>query len=231
MSVLVIGAAPGSVGWYVTNTIIVNGGTAITAGIGQETNYLDAAMDHEQTVLQKLALLDPTHIVCTAGVNLPLYAEDPFDWYRTHFDNNVIGPMRLLNSWQQLLGQQNDENRGARHFVAISSNSARVPRSGSAAYCASKAALSMALRVKAREVSADPNSRLIVYGYEPGLLSGTPMTRETVERFAGVPLTRMRPYDLRHGISTPEFSKYVVEGLKNGAAMNGMLIPFDADEA
>lgn len=182
-----------------------------------------------------LMQVQPQHVVVTAGINQPESDEDLVKQYQAHFAANVIGPMQLLHAWRSLLSQQSDIGM-VRHYVAISSNSARVPRSNSAPYCASKAALSQALRVKAREVAASAvgraTYRLAVYGYEPGLLASTPMTADTVAQFgSGVPLTRMRHPELAHGFSPERLAKMVVHNLGLGLEMNGMLVPLDADEA
>lgn len=188
---------------------------------------MDLYRDPLGSLAGTLAQLKPDHIVVTAGVNDPFYGGDPTDWYERHFALNTIGPMRLLQAWQNVLkGEQG--YAGVHHYVAISSNSARVPRSNSAAYCASKAALSQALRVKAREVGPDGN--LAVYGYEPGLLAGTPMTKDTELRWQGMPLTRMRDPLLSRGIPPLSMAQMVVQGLFLGTEMNGLLIPLDADE-
>ncbi len=116
----------------------------------------------------------------------------------------------------------------AKHFVVISSNSARIPRSQSLAYCASKAALSMSVRVSARYL-AQQNHPVVVYGYEPGLLEGTPMTRMAQSGFAGS-LHRM-PNVRAAGLPAEGLARLIAFNLgQNGRALNGTLIPYDAGE-
>lgn len=187
---------------------------------------MDVVHDSLEVLARILTSWRPDGLLCTVGHNagMPATDLDPAEWYERHFETNVIGPMRLLEAWLIAL---DDLPLGPAHFVAISSNSAGVPRSGSAAYCASKAALSMALRVKARE---NRGERCIIYGYEPGLVAGTPMTDAVASRFAG-PLTRMRPEVLAHGMPPDALAKMVVASLRLGAELNGCLFRLDADEA
>lgn len=226
--VLVVGARPQSLGDAVAAECVRRGYAAYTAGIQGEQIALDLLPTGTgmERLRETLANLQPKHIVCTVGFNMvgPPVGIDPFDWYRWHMETNCIAPMRLLEAWTQALEEVGTDSAG--HYVAISSNSARLPRTRSAAYCASKAALSMALRVRAREVSGAP----VIYGYEPGLLRGTPMTRKASEAIDG-PMTRMKPKALRDGIDPYDLAKFIVETLgHNGLALNGSLIPYSADE-
>ncbi len=85
----------------------------------------------------------------------------------------------------------------------------------------------MALRVRAREERAE---RVTIYGYEPGLLYGTPMTAKAEAAFGG-PLTRMKPVGLDRGAKVADLAQLIVGNLGHqGAALNGTLIPYDADE-
>lgn len=225
--VLVVGAKEGSLGHAITANARLRHYDPITAGVDREDRGMDIVTDPIGKLRRMLIQIEPQHIVCTVGMNdpEPKDLDDPTGWYAQHYLVNAISPMRLLQAWQDVLGAGDGWDH---HFVAISSNSARLPRSSSAAYCASKAALSMALRVKAREGKGDP---VTVYGYEPGLIENTPMTAQTAQDFPGVPLTRMRPEVLARGISRMHVAELVVNGLALGRAMNGLLVPFDADEA
>lgn len=226
--VLVVGARGGSVGAAISQQAHSLGYSVVTAGITNEDVTMDLVSDNRGALAAKLATIQPEHIVCTVGMNMPepLDHDDPSDWYRWHFETNVTGPMKLLHAWTSLLGV----GGGLNHYVAISSNSAHVPRSGSAAYCASKAALSQALRVKAREGAVRPGSP-IVYGYEPGLVAGTPMTEHTAQSWPGQPLTRMRDPRLAQGVSVGALAWLVVQNLTLGPELNGVLLRIDADEA
>lgn len=226
--VLVVGARKNSLGDAVCYAAEAAGYDVVTAGISGEEIKMDAFVDGPIFLSNAVARAKPQHLVCTIGFNMSRHEHkdyDLHDWYRWHFEANVIGPMRLLEAFKlNTYGA-----RGLRHFVGISSNSARIPRTASAAYCASKAAFSMALRVAAREALGGDNGYL-VYGYEPGLLRGTPMTNRAAEAFSG-PLTRMRGKALEKGIEPRDLANVIVSGLKlPGAALNGCLIPYDGDE-
>lgn len=92
-------------------------------------------------------------------------------------DVNCVGAITALQWWsKQLFGLLEVPHREAlRHFVVVSSNSAHIPRSQSLAYCASKAALSMAVRVAARELASNDVN---IWGVEPGWIADTPMSQQ-----------------------------------------------------
>lgn len=227
MKLLVVGAQGGSLGAAVAQMAREQGWEVDTAGISGEDQRLDL-VQHTQGELEALVRrLCPDHIVCTAGINHPRRAyKSTGDWYEQHFAVNCTGPMRLLDAW---LAFGPDGDVPWQHFVAISSNSAGIPRSNSAAYCASKAALSMSLRVRARDV-AGVKVPVSVYGYEPGLLAGTPMTQEARERFNG-PLTRMQGIGLEDGLSAHGVAGHVIRNIGfGGPELNGVLLRLDAGE-
>lgn len=232
-TVLVVGARKNSVGAAIVQQAKDLDYLTFTAGISSEQYDMDLFNHPMEDMVQDLVSMHPTHVICTAGVNLP----EPLDnWgdltavYEWQFRMNVIGPMRLLAAWQRALKMYEPAPGEPvhRHYVAISSNSASVPRSGSAPYCASKAALSQALRVKGRE-----GQRLggpIVYGYEPGLIAGTQMTEETAKQWSGAPLTRMVDKRLHGGIRAESLAWMVVANLTLGPELAGCLFRIDADE-
>jgi NAD(P)-dependent dehydrogenase (short-subunit alcohol dehydrogenase family) len=236
--VLIVGAKPDSLGWRVAQVCDAVGYTPVTAGLqaGQpegEDYPLDLYFDDYEAIRRLLMEVQPKHIVCTAGLNAvkAVNEGDPRDWYRWHFEANVIGPMRLLEAFvsvcttSEYLGNE----QGPLHFVAISSNSARIPRTNSGAYCASKAALSMALRVAGREAMGGQGG-YIVYGYEPGLLAGTPMTEQVARVLPDVPLTRMQGY-AASGLHPADLAGLIVSNLDMlSVGFNGCLIPFDTGE-
>lgn len=242
MRVLVVGARPGSLGEAIANRIEWAGPNVevvVTAGITSETLSLDLVMDSAETLRTVVRDGAFTHIVVTAGVNnlrpernqdWPEHAET--NWYLRHYAHNVVGPMRLLTEFADWVASS-PEPEAPRHYVVMSSNSAHIARTGSAAYCASKAALSMAIRVRARELA---EAGIVCYGYEPGLLAGTPMTVEVEKQLwrqhgSGVPMTRMRGSELTGGISVERLACMVVSNLTcGGQELNGCLFRVDAGE-
>jgi NAD(P)-dependent dehydrogenase (short-subunit alcohol dehydrogenase family) len=225
--VLVVGARPYSLGQLIALSVNDHAGfISRTAGISElEDRYLDLVTDDQEQLF--VAIGNARHVVVTAGINEPWDQEGRQsldNWLTKHYVTNVVGPMRLWEAFKarcELTGQSG-------HFVVISSNSARLPRTQSMAYCASKAALSMAVRVAAREAGRVPGSP-IIYGYEPGLLRGTPMTSDTEVRLPGVPLTRMQTQP--GGIDPIELARMVAHGIAaNHTALNGCLIPYDDGE-
>lgn len=158
-----------------------------TAGLMGEDLHLDVT-DHVQW--QQVMELHPWHwVVCTAGINLetdltgqnPLWSVD--QQYHVNFVGHMMGLSAWLDTWHD--GEVWDDReaylpKGTRlQWVSISSNSAQVARSKSLGYCASKAALSMGIRCAGRAMADDGFS---IYGYEPGWVDDTPMSREVWDR-------------------------------------------------
>lgn len=147
-------------------------GHVVTAGISGEEDFNIVYSDEEE-VKALLREVQPHHVLMTVGRNETLqdFNDQLEPWLTDHFETNVTIPMSVLMWWVEV-GAPYDG-----HFVAMSSNSAQIPRSQSMAYCSSKAALSMALRCAARDLQkADMGP--VVYGYEPGLVKSTPMSGE-----------------------------------------------------
>jgi len=214
----------------------------VSAGIGSENHYLDLTSS-STTIQDFLVRHQPDHIVCTAGVNwgIEAYSQERLrnwtQWYDDHFNINVTGVMTLLHLWRDIRASHAFYGSGGvvGHFVAISSNSAHIARTNSAAYCASKAALSMALRCVARECveAFDP----VVYGYEPGWLDGTPMSVEVEGRLTetlALPtpqMHRMKGEELRGGVDPVTVAGLLVHNLRfGGRELNGCMFRIDAGE-
>jgi NAD(P)-dependent dehydrogenase (short-subunit alcohol dehydrogenase family) len=234
--ILVVGAAEGGLGEAISQAIFEDPwtGSVVTAGIAGEQEHLDLSERH--TVLPFLEAVQPSHVICTVGINIPFSIKaDEGSYYmralQASMESNVLLPMGLLSDfttyWAKRRSQwkENWEMNRA-HFVAISSNSAHIARSRSGPYCASKAALSMALRCAARELAEE---EMVVYGCEPGLLEGTPMTKTSREAFAGE-LHRMPGVPPRTGLSTRAIARMVVGNLRAGRELNGTMIRVDAGE-
>lgn len=230
--VLVVGAKPGSLGDAVAAMAMEDGFDVVTAGIADEDVELDVT-SNTQLLRKKLGELNPSHIVVTAGINEPAKKGDgsPYVWYHDHFDINCIGPMLLLDAWGET------KRDVPNHYVVISSNSAHIARTGSAAYCASKAALSMAVRCVARDYGRR-RATTLVYGYEPGLLADTPMTQEVIRRLGGaygtdpgqLALHRM-PGVMPDGIPPVKLARLIVHNLRHGGReLNGVMLRLDAGE-
>lgn len=233
MRVLVVGAKQDSLGAAVADACREQEWEVVTAGVSEcgpdrEDRHLDLVSFGESEIRDVMSSVKPDHVVCTSGVNKPLADyRDEGGWYSHHFAVNVTGPMRLLTAYAEY-GVDTERVRVG-HFVAISSNSAQIPRTYSGAYCASKAALSMALRVAARE-AATHHRPFVVYGYEPGLLAGTPMTEEASDRFTG-PLTRMRGRGVLGGLSVLNLAGHIVHNIGfGGQELNGTTLRLDAGE-
>lgn len=238
-TLLVLGAAKDSLGLAIADEALKNYDFSriFTAGITDEALYCDVR--NVNSIKDCLAEAMPTYVVCTVGVNVPHQLRQAGMGLTMNeaFLVNVIGPMEVLHRFiAGPLRHEEREGKYRRRFVAISSNSARIPRTGSAPYCASKAALSMALRVAARELAPDPWAPL-VWGYEPGLLAGTPMTEATLKQFSDPneglsvpPLHRMKGVGAL-GLPVAELAERIMYDVVYGSpGLNGCMFPFDSGE-
>jgi NAD(P)-dependent dehydrogenase (short-subunit alcohol dehydrogenase family) len=165
--------------------------------------------------------------VNTVGVNMPaaIGHKGLADMVRLSMETNFVSHLTVLQEWLARLPET--PAYWTRQYISISSNSASLPRTRSLPYCASKAALSMALRVAARELAGVVS----VYGYEPGLLFGTPMTEEwSVGKSHRMHRMRGGP-ELRGGIRPGRLARMIVGNIVNGGPeLNGCLIRVDGGE-
>lgn len=175
---LIIGARTGGLGAHMAEEARQleprwGDGRVVTAGVsGDEDTYVDIT---DATTWTTLILNGQfTDVVCTVGVNDPQFG---FDW---HLKVNASGPLQFCDWWAFECAKQIEEGIPF-NFVGISSNSAHVPRSPSAPYCASKAALSMGLRTLGRKYARQTGGQVRIWGYEPGWLEGTPMSKDSAE--------------------------------------------------
>lgn len=224
-SLLVVGAEQGSIGDAVAKEAIRQGRHAVveTAGITHEPMSLNVMFD--DSIRQALEEFRPTDIVCTVGMNVPGSPGMSNSGFPNRFDQHMLvnagGPVRLLHHWIKDLPYSSDVQRS---FVAISSNSAHIPRSQSIAYCASKAALSMALRVAAREYAQVPT--ISIYGYEPGFVEGTPMSED-------LDLGGRKPHRIPgdRALNAEALANIIVSNLNGrGYYFNGNMIRVDGGE-
>jgi len=219
---LVIGARDGSLGDRIAQAAGIPFET-FGAGMSDEPMLLDV---RDQRMIERvLEEVLPHHIVVTAGLNLSAetsHVDYPY-LMRESFEVNVIGVMDVLGAWLRL-AREVDQYQ-PKTFVAISSNSAHIARRNSGPYCATKAALSMAIRVAAREIAGKGP---LVYGYEPGLLEGTPMTKSTSARFGPI---QTRIPGAPDGLDPDEMAKTVVQNLiYPSRGLNGSLLRLDGGE-
>lgn len=219
--------------------LLVIGGTS---GIGQEVAHLARtslepstprfseviAVDEDDCdvripseVADLVDLTRPTHVVYSAGVNNLKWIKDiSKDDFSELLAVNVIGFQYLLTSLLRLRLTQ------APSIVAIGSDAADRPMRTSLMYCASKAALNMAVRCAARELGP---LGWRVNSVSPGKVADTGMT-DYVDRT--VPELRgwTPEYALTYELSSTPLGRYitkeevawsVLDVLSGPAAVNG----------
>lgn len=193
--VLVVGTRPFSLGEAIYLALYNAGVEAVRADKPpaiDDTYELDSAVykcniTDRVDVIKMLEVLRPTDVVCCVGVNL----DDEHLWLNAVIQNevNYLAPLQLLDETISYWNSLDGEAVNGYNFVAISSNSAHIARSKSAGYCASKAALSMALRCVARNYGG--RDGYCIWGYEPGFIVGTLMSQEVEERMPNAQLHRI----------------------------------------
>ena len=229
MKLLVIGARPRSLGAHVVSVAqSMSKFEVVTAGM-HDNSKLDLTKPKDVHAFMKDVA--PDHVVCTAGVNLfgSTIGEGWLAKLEGQMRTNYYGPMILLSEWARYWRYARQPE--TRHFVAVSSNSAHIARSNSVGYCASKAALSMAIRCTAREMAQLPLDEwvpLSIWCVEPGWLNDTPMSRSLETRFGHDALHRIPGGE---GIPPLSVATHIVNTIKSGGlAFNGTTIRIDGGE-
>lgn len=226
MQVLVFGARKDSLGDAVMSEAASAGYGVTSAGPNGEDYHYHSDEDNAAGLLE---IVNPEVVVWTVGINSNASME-------RHLYVNCVLPLRLIDSWLVSLRTGGIPNPNQpRQFIGISSNSAHIARTGSVEYCASKAAFSMGLRVKGREI-ARSWKHMSVYGYEPGLLAGTPMTRDTAARLSSMGYELGDQYLHRmpgigpDGLDRYDLASMIVANLGNARSLNGCMLRVDAGE-
>lgn len=113
-------------------------------------------------------------------------------------------------------------------YVVLISDAADTPMRGSLAYCASKAALEMAVRCMAREL----HPTFTVVGVSPGVVEDTGMTNalaEEIPAFRGWTPEQARAYEdkgsvLGRRVTKAEVERTILWALQGPEALNGSII-------
>jgi len=164
------------------------------------------------------------YIVYSAGANQLAWinAANVTDIAENLYDVNCAGFIRVISEHVRQYPED------AISAVAVSSDAAEIPMRGSVAYCASKAALNMAVKVMARELA--PLHR--INAVAPGMVEGTPMTEyidETVPVFRGWTPDQARNYErqntpTRRRATLQEVADTIVWALMGPAQMTGSIV-------
>lgn len=213
---LIIGSQPHSLGAAIEDEARRDDWwkTVWTAGIsGHEREEFNVLWHHDKFSLIRETKF--TDVICTVGINLPDYGHENYPTLDHQLMVNAYGPIRLAQYWA---GISRYYNIGHVSFVAISSNSAHVPRSTSVGYCASKAALSMGLRCLGRQYAKETpgeGAQVRIWGYEPGYIFGTPMSKEKF----GISKPNHRMPDGRYGLYSAQLASRILDDVWHHSSM------------
>lgn len=182
-------------GWVKRRRVLILGGAtedSIGYGIGQELRRrkhricaptqkeLDVTLDpndNDNALLEILDDFEPDSVVYSVGVNeLEWSFMIDRDSFRRVMEANVWGFINVMAGLQA-------RGTGSYSVLALTSDAAVRPMRTSMAYCASKAALNMAIKVAARELSSQGWR---VNGLAPGKVAGTAMTAYVDEVVPGL---------------------------------------------
>lgn len=219
-SVLILGAREGSLGKAIYDRLtVVPGNYVVTAGISGDEHYTL----NESLITDTVPAWD--HIICTIGINSVNLQES--------LRVNCEVPIRYLDAWLMARKAYNTKTIGS--FIGISSNSAHIARSNSLGYCASKAALSMALRCYARDVAKNRATwrNSYIYGYEPCWVDDTPMSQEVKERIGSDSYGHPRPLHRvpgGHAHAKAALADLIAANLSHAANLHGAMLRVDLGE-
>lgn len=134
--------------------------------------YEDFNIIYRTPIRKAVTECPPTDVIYSVGINRLDWIKDIrfFDFTEV-MQANVYGLLNLIQVLQI-------EEIGPVNIVAVTSDAAWRPMRTSAVYCASKAAMEMAIRVASRELAPEGWR---INGVAPGKVEDTPMT-EYVDR-------------------------------------------------
>lgn len=217
MSTLVIGAAPGGIGYEIMRQ---SPGEVIAPSIDNfdvmHRDSMESWFKHKGKTFDR--------VVFCAGVNLlgKIGELDEYNIYHS-FRVNVIGFINMLDALKRWQGDSPVS------VVAIVSDSAHTPMRGSIAYSSSKAALAQAIRCAARELA--PAWR--VNGISPSVVEDTPMTRSVdavVPALRGWSEEKAMEYELSlipmgRRATKSEVARLTIDVLSGPEFLTGAIIP------
>jgi NAD(P)-dependent dehydrogenase (short-subunit alcohol dehydrogenase family) len=165
-----------------------------------------------------------SHIVYSAGANQLAWVSDKaIDFIMLDlYDVNCAGFVMTISKHLYHFPES------PMSVVAVSSDAGRIPMRGSVAYCASKAALNMAVKVLARELA--PIHR--INAVAPGMVDDTLMTEyidRTLPDFRGWTVEHAHDYEIqntptRRRATRQEVADTIVWVLTGPAQMTGAIV-------
>ena len=229
---------PASSGEHSRRVLVLGGTTGIGQAVVQaiDDGWGDLVSIHapskdevdvtrEDTLWDYITEVEPTHVVYSAGVNYLDWIED--------IHPEKFAEIMAVNLWgfvstvQALMRTWRESDTMS--IVAITSDAAYRPMRTSLAYCASKAALDMAIRCASRELA--PRGWRI-NGVAPGKVADTPMTEYVDKRVMEVrdwTKTHAEKYEMDstpigRKVTKDEVAEVVLDVLFGPKALTGEII-------
>lgn len=218
-SLLVLGASDGNIGEAVANRLAHTMRFHTVTPLDAES--IDVTREEDmQRIVHETGATDAVYCV---GINKLdwIHGIDPID-FMTVMETNVWGFANLIKSLDLQGGKPCN-------VVAVTSDAAYRPMRTSLAYCASKAALDMAIRVASREYA---HLGWRINGVAPGKVEDTPMTRyvdEAVLKLRGWTVEAAERYEvgstpLGRKVTKEEVAHVIEQVLFGPAAQTGEII-------
>lgn len=221
MKTLILGMDPGNIGEAVNIALYRDEkirGMVFAPSISQ----LD--LRHAADIEKYIARNGPfDQIVYSAGINRLVWIKDlERDDLDFHSQVNSQGLALVMAAHER------EFPTASGRLVAIVSDASDTPMRGSLAYCASKAAEAMTVRVLARELAP----RWVTVAVSPGVVEDTPMTTDIdqqVQDLRGWTAEEARAYEdkgsiLGRRVTKAEIAETVLFALRGPAALNGSTI-------
>lgn len=149
-------------------------GSTIARRIEEGKTEIDFWMDDIRYVELPLMSGYDTLIMCHGVCHLDWFENAPMEIVQEIFDVNVVGTYRMASKFVRDTIHTDDRKQ----IVIIGSMAHKAVLNGSAAYCASKAALAHLVRCMAWELAP---KGFDVYIIHPSNVEGAPMSEETIK--------------------------------------------------
>lgn len=221
MSILIVGAENGNIGAVVKEEILTGKHQGFDFHIVHSPSIQEMDVKDNDSVNRYIDAYGPFEmIVYSAGVNQLAYVKNMskqlFDF---HMHVNVYGLINVMAAHEE----RYPEHSG--RLAVVVSDASDTPMRGSVAYCASKAAQAMTVRVLARELGP----RWVTVSVSPGVVEGTPMTEsidQQVPKLRGWTPEQARAYEdkgsiLGRRVTKLEVAETILFALTGPVALNG----------
>lgn len=183
----------------------------------------DFNVTSDLAMAETVRMFQPTDVVYSVGINkLDWIRDEEYVWFNQLMTINVWGFLNLVRTLDRC-------GRSPSNIVAVTSDAAWRPMRTSSVYCASKAALEMAVKVASREYAA---AGWRINAVAPGKVEDTPMTSYVDQRvleLRGWSVEAAEAYELQstplgRKVTKQEVAEVIEQVLFGPAAQTGEIV-------